>query len=113
MANKQQLATLVTAYSYKSIGRELANDGKLPLEGMTMPKILDYFQKYPQELDVYIPRDPSFVFFQENHGASATGSLSVSLVAERSIATDQSLIPPGALAWCFSFDSRSCSFRRC
>ncbi|MFB2773342.1 murein transglycosylase A [Pelatocladus sp. BLCC-F211] len=87
-----------TAYGYKSIGRELANDGKLPLEGMTMPKILDYFQKYPQELNVYIPRDPSFVFFQENHGAPATGSISVPLVAERSIATDKSLMPPGALA---------------
>ncbi|NJM70689.1 MAG: murein transglycosylase [Scytonema sp. RU_4_4] len=87
-----------TAYNYKSIGRELANDGKLPLEGLTMPKILNYFQKYPQELNVYIPRDPSFVFFQENHGAPAQGSIKVPLTAERSIATDKSLMPPGALA---------------
>ncbi|ARV62990.1 murein transglycosylase [Nostocales cyanobacterium HT-58-2] len=87
-----------TAYNYKSIGRELANDGKLPLEGLTMPKILEYFQKYPQELNVYIPRDPSFVFFQENHGAPAQGSIRVPLTAERSIATDKSLMPPGALA---------------
>ncbi|NMG07145.1 MltA domain-containing protein [Brasilonema sp. UFV-L1] len=86
------------AYNYKSIGRELANDGKLPLEGVTMPKILNYFQKYPQELNVYIPRDPSFVFFQENHGAPAEGSIKVPLTAERSIATDKSLMPPGALA---------------
>lgn len=87
-----------TAYNYKSIGRELANDGKLQLEGLTMPKILDYFQKYPQQLNVYIPRDPSFVFFQENHGAPAQGSIRVPLTAERSIATDKSLMPPGALA---------------
>ncbi len=87
-----------TAYNYKSIGRELANDGKLPLEGLTMPKILNYFQKYPQQLNVYIPRDPSFVFFQENHGAPAQGSIKVPLTAERSIATDKSLMPPGALA---------------
>ncbi|OUL30224.1 murein transglycosylase [Nostoc sp. T09] len=87
-----------TAYNYKSIGRELANDGKLPLEGMTMPVILDYFQKYPQELNVYIPRDPSFVFFQETQGAPAQGSISQPLTAERSIATDKSLMPPGALA---------------
>lgn len=87
-----------TAYDYKSLGRELANDGKLPLQGMTMPIILDYFQKYPQELNVYIPRDPSFVFFQENHGAPAQGSIRVSLTAERSIATDKALMPPGALA---------------
>ncbi|MBD2725492.1 MltA domain-containing protein [Nostoc sp. FACHB-892] len=86
------------AYNYKSIGRELANDGKLPLEGMTMPIILDYFQKHPQELNTYIPRDRSFVFFQENHGKPAQGSINVPLTAERSIATDKSLMPPGALA---------------
>lgn len=86
------------AYNYKSIGRELANDGKLPLQGMTMPIILDYFQKYPQELNIYIPRDRSFVFFQENHGEPAQGSINVPLTAERSIATDKSLMPPGALA---------------
>lgn len=87
-----------TAYNYKSIGRELANDGKLPLEGMTMPIILDYFQKHPQDLNIYIPRDRSFVFFQENHGAPAQGSINVPVTAERSIATDKSLMPPGALA---------------
>jgi len=87
-----------TAYNYKSIGRELANDGKLPLEGMTMPIILDYFQQHPPELNIYIPRDPSFVFFQENYGAPAQGSINVPLTAERSIATDKSLMPPGALA---------------
>jgi membrane-bound lytic murein transglycosylase A len=88
-----------TAYNYKSIGKSLAEDGKLPLEGMTMPTILEYFQKYPQELDVYIPRDRSFVFFQENYGAPARGSIGVPLTAERSIATDKSLMPPGALAF--------------
>jgi membrane-bound lytic murein transglycosylase A len=86
------------AYNYKSLGRELANDGKLPLEGMTMPIILDYFQKHPQELNIYIPRDRSFVFFEENHGEPAQGSIDVPLTAERSIATDKSLMPPGALA---------------
>jgi membrane-bound lytic murein transglycosylase A len=87
-----------TAYNYSSIGRALADDGKLPLEGMTMPKILQYFKEHPEALNTYIPRDRSFVFFQENHGAPATGSISVPLTASRSIATDKSLMPPGALA---------------
>lgn len=87
-----------TANQYKSIGKEVANDGKLPLEGMTMPILLDFFHKHPQELSTYIPRDPSFVFFQENHGAPAQGSIQEPLTAERSIATDKSLMPPGALA---------------
>ncbi|HLO85935.1 MAG TPA: MltA domain-containing protein [Nostocaceae cyanobacterium] len=87
-----------TAYTYKSIGRELINDGKLPQKGVTMPKILDYFQKYPQDLNIYIPRDSSFVFFRETYGAPAQGSIGVPITAERSIATDKSLMPPGALA---------------
>ncbi|HBE16800.1 MAG TPA: murein transglycosylase [Cyanobacteria bacterium UBA11149] len=87
-----------TAYSYSSIGRALADDGKLPLEGMTMPIILDYFHKHPAELNVYIPRDRSFVFFKESHGNPAMGSINVPVTAERSIATDKSLMPPGALA---------------
>jgi membrane-bound lytic murein transglycosylase A len=87
-----------TAYTYKSLGRELIKDGKLPAKGVTMPIILNYFHKHPQELNIYIPRDPSFVFFQENYGAPAEGSLQQPLTAERSIATDKSLMPPGALA---------------
>ena len=86
------------ANNYTSIGRALADDGKLPLEGMTMPKILKYFKDNPKELNTYIPRDKSFVFFKENHGTPATGSISVPLSASRSIATDKSLMPPGALA---------------
>ncbi|MBD2136203.1 MltA domain-containing protein [Anabaena sp. FACHB-1237] len=87
-----------TAYSYTSLGRSLVEDGKFALEGLNMPKILDYFRKYPQDLNVYIPRDRSFVFFHETHGRPAQGSISVPVTPERSIATDKSLMPPGALA---------------
>jgi membrane-bound lytic murein transglycosylase A len=87
-----------TAYNYRSLGRSLVDDGKLPLEGLNMPIILDYFRKYPQDLNIYIPRDRSFVFFRETYGKPAQGSISVPLTPERSIATDKSLMPPGALA---------------
>ncbi|WP_414622219.1 murein transglycosylase A [Calothrix sp. CCY 0018] len=86
------------AHNYQSIGKALIDDGELPSSGVTMPTILEYFEKDPKKLDVYIPRDPSFVFFQENKGAPAQGSIQVGLSPERSIATDKSLMPPGALA---------------
>ena len=85
-------------HNYQSIGKALIDDGELPSTGVTMPTILEYFDKYPKKLDVYLPRDPSFVFFRENKGAPAQGSIQVELSAERSIATDKSLMPPGALA---------------
>lgn len=87
-----------TNYPYTSIGRELVKDGKLPLDGLTLPVLIKYFQTNPAELNQYLPRNESFVFFKETHGSPATGSINVPVTAERSIATDKSLMPPGALA---------------
>ncbi|MBD2628499.1 murein transglycosylase A [Trichormus variabilis] len=87
-----------TDYPWTSIGGELAKDGKLPLSGLTMPKLLSYFRQNPRELNNYLPRWERFVFFQETNGTAATGSINVPVTAERSIATDKSLMPPGALA---------------
>jgi membrane-bound lytic murein transglycosylase A len=87
-----------TRQNYVSIGKALADDGKLPLDGLRMPDIINYFEKHPKELNTYIPRDPSFVFFKENFGTPAMGSISVPVTADRSIATDKSVMPPGALA---------------
>ncbi|MGB7440575.1 MAG: murein transglycosylase A [Coleofasciculaceae cyanobacterium] len=87
-----------TNYPYTSVGGELIKDGILPRDGLTLPVLIDYFSKFPLQLDKYLPRNQSFVFFKETNGAPATGSIGVPVIAERSIATDKSLMPPGALA---------------
>jgi membrane-bound lytic murein transglycosylase A len=87
-----------TDYAYVSVGRELVNAGKFRLEDLTLPLLIQYFHENPADLDVYIPRNNRFVFFSETTGTPATGSLGVPVTAERSIATDKSLMPPGALA---------------
>ncbi|MBE9258162.1 MULTISPECIES: murein transglycosylase A [Aphanizomenonaceae] len=87
-----------TDYAWTSIGKELAKDGKLPLSGLTMPKLITYFRQNPKELSNYLPRWERFVFFAETNGTPATGSIVVPVTAERSIATDKSVMPPGALA---------------
>ncbi len=87
-----------TDYPWTSIGKELAKDGKLPLAQLTMPRLISYFQQQPQELSNYLPRWERFVFFKETNGRQATGSINVPVTPERSIATDKSLMPPGALA---------------
>ena len=87
-----------TDYAWTSIGKELAKDGKLPLSGLTMPKLMTYCRQHPKELSNYLPRWERFVFFAETNGTPATGSILVPVTAERSIATDKSLMPPGALA---------------
>lgn len=87
-----------TDYPYVSVGREMAKEGRLPLDGLTLPVMIDYFKRVPQDLDVFIPRNNRFVFLRDTNGAPATGSIGVPVTADRSIATDKSLMPPGALA---------------
>jgi len=87
-----------TAWPYTSVGRELVKDGKMRFEELTLPALVDYFRAAPAELNTYLPRNRRFVFFREMHSAPATGSVGVPLTAERSIASDKSINPPGALA---------------
>ncbi len=87
-----------TDQPYTGVGKELAKDGKVRLEDLTLLTLIQYFQQHPAELNQYLPRNHSFIFFRETNGAAATGSLGVPVTPERSIATDKSLMPPGALA---------------
>ena len=87
-----------TDYPWTSIGRELAKDGKVTLKQLTLPRMTEYFQQHPQELNNYLPRWQRLVFFKETGGEPATGSINVPMTPERSIATDKSIMPPGALA---------------
>ncbi|WP_293340049.1 MltA domain-containing protein [Microcoleus sp. CAWBG58] len=87
-----------TSHSYTGVGRELVKDGKFTLEQLTLPKLNEYFTNFPADMDKYLPKNQSFVFFQNTNGAPATGSIGVPVTAERSIATDKVLMPPGALA---------------
>ncbi|UZQ54251.1 MltA domain-containing protein [Trichothermofontia sichuanensis B231] len=87
-----------TDYPYVGIGRELVDAGKFTLEELTLPRLVQYFREHPDELDLYLPRNQRFVFFKETHGAPATGSIGVPVLPGRSIATDKTLFPPGALA---------------
>jgi len=87
-----------TNYPYTSLGKELIKDSVLPEEGLTLPVVLNYFRSSPEQMNKYLPRNQSFVFFKETYGAPAMGSIGVPVTAERSIATDKSLMPPGGLA---------------
>jgi membrane-bound lytic murein transglycosylase A len=87
-----------TAHPYVSMGRQLVHDGKMAFEELTLPLMVDYFRRAPYELNSYLPRNNRFIFFRETRGAPVSGAIGVPLTAERSIATDKALMPPGALA---------------
>lgn len=87
-----------TDYGYVSLGKELVNDGVFTLEELSLPKLMAYFETYPEKLSDYIPRNDRFIFFYETNGSPPIGSLGVPVTAHRSIATDKSIMPPGAIA---------------
>lgn len=86
-----------TAQPYTSIGRQLVKDGKIREEELTLPAVVSHFRAHPEELEDYLPRNRRFVFFRETRGEPPRGALAP-VTAERSIATDKALLPPGALA---------------
>jgi membrane-bound lytic murein transglycosylase A len=87
-----------TNHPYSGVGRELVKAGKFKLEELTLPKVVNYFKQNPKELDLYLPKNLRFVFFRDTQGAAPMGSLNTPVTAERSIATDKKIMPPGALA---------------
>ena len=87
-----------TEHDYVSLGKELIKDGKLSQSGITLEKVIDYLEKNPESQNIYLPRNPRFIFFKDTKNSPAIGSLNVPVTPERSIATDKSLMPPGALA---------------
>lgn len=87
-----------TIHPHTSVGAELVRDGKMRPGEVTVPAIAKYFHDHPAEMDNYLPRNDRFVFFKEVEAHDATGSLGLPVTANRSVATDKSMMPPGALA---------------
>lgn len=82
---------------YRSIGRLLIDNGKVPKEEMSMQRLRRYLTEYPSEQNEIFAYNDSYVFFRLNQGGPL-GSLDVPVTAGRSIATDSRLFPRGALA---------------
>jgi membrane-bound lytic murein transglycosylase A len=83
---------------YRSIGRLLIEEQKIPKEEMSMQKIRSYLQAHPQEMAAVLNHNPSYVFFKlESEGP--LGYLNVLLTPGRSVALDRRLFPPAALAY--------------
>lgn len=88
-----------TDYPYVSLGKETIQEGIFQPGEVTLPKLIEYFEQNPSELSRFIPRNNRLIFFKETSASTpAKGSIGVPVTAERSIATDKALMPPGAIA---------------
>jgi membrane-bound lytic murein transglycosylase A len=83
---------------YRSIGKLLIDEGKIPPDQMSMQKIRAYLLEHPEEVETVLNYNPSYVFFKiEPDGP--LGNINVKLTPGRSIALDRRLFPPAALAF--------------
>jgi membrane-bound lytic murein transglycosylase A len=83
---------------YRSIGRLLVAQNKIPQEEISMQRLRRYLADHPQERDDIFDFNESYVFFRFAE-QGPLGSLDVPLTPGRSIATDSALFPKGALAF--------------
>jgi membrane-bound lytic murein transglycosylase A len=85
-------------HPYRSIGRLLIDEGKIPKSEMSMQQIRAYLRNHPEEREAILYHNPSYVFFKlESDGP--IGYLEVKLTPGRSLAVDYRLFPLPALAY--------------
>jgi membrane-bound lytic murein transglycosylase A len=82
---------------YRSIGKYLVDTGRMALAEVTMESIRAYIDRHPEERDLILHHNTSFVFFAWSKPGPAIGNLNQALTAGRSIAADQRWYPPGAV----------------
>ncbi|MBN1974143.1 MAG: MltA domain-containing protein [Sedimentisphaerales bacterium] len=85
-------------HEYHGISQELVNDGKIPSDQVSLAAMIDFFKKNPSQIDMYLNKNPRFVFFRREEG-QPMGSINEPVIAKRSIATDKSIFPRGALTF--------------
>lgn len=82
-----------TNYPFRGISRSFLQQYKV-----AWTRLGSFFSRSPHLLNDILSRNNRFIFFKVNSDTAPIGSLGVPVIAERSIATDKSLMPPGALS---------------
>ena len=85
-------------HEYKSVAQELVKDGKISGDQISLASMIDYFDRFKDQVRTYVRRNPRFVFFR-NEGGPPVGCLNEPVTALRSIATDKSIFPRASLAF--------------
>ncbi len=81
---------------YAKVGEMLQKDGKIST--ISLPAMIEFFKAHPEQLSTYIYRNPRYVFFAQSTDGPH-GSLNVPVTDYRTIATDKSIFPRGAVAF--------------
>ena len=83
---------------YTGLGRLMVSEGIIRENQLSLPAIRRSWKRNPGTVESLIHRNENYVFFQEYPGDSwPAGSLGVPVTMERTLATDKSIFPRGAV----------------
>lgn len=85
-------------HEYQSVGQQMIKDGAVPSAGMSLKAMIEYFKANPQQIDKYVYQNPRYVFFRTDSG-NPRGCLNECVTEMRTIATDKSIYPRGAISF--------------
>jgi len=85
-------------WEYQSIVQKMIADGKLSDKNINLKAMIDYFKAHPDEVDMYVNKNPRFVFFKSEKG-DPRGSLNEPVIPFRTIATDKTIYPRAMFAY--------------
>ncbi len=85
-------------HRYTSLRGELVRDGKLSQAEANLDTIRRWAKAHPAEVEEYLWRNPSYVFFMPING-NPHGSLNIEVTAERTLATDKTIFPRGGVVF--------------
>ena len=85
-------------WEYHSIRQKMIADGKFTEKNINMNAMIDYFKVHSDEIDMYVNKNPRFVFFKSEEG-DPRGSLNESVTPFRTIATDKTIYPRAMFAF--------------
>ncbi|QDV09816.1 Membrane-bound lytic murein transglycosylase A precursor [Planctomycetes bacterium Poly30] len=84
---------------YTSLGKALIEAGEVPADEMSLAAIRRWADRTdPARIQGFLDRNESYVFFTPIKG-NPHGSLNLPVTAERSLATDKTLFPRGAIVF--------------
>lgn len=91
---------------YFAIGRHLVENGHVDKKDISLQTIKKYLKENPEKTDEVLNLNPSYIFFEQRE-QTATGSLSVPLVANRNVAVDTKHIPLGMPVFIETFNPKT------
>lgn len=85
-------------HEYRSIGRILLDEGRIPVATLSMQSLQQYLRIHPEEQNRILNQNPRYIFFHEVTDGPL-GSLGFPLIPQRSVALDDQHFPPAAVAF--------------